>query len=141
MIRTAEQSDLPRLVEMGRRFREESSYRNLVDDNPEQIGLTMGQLIKQGWLLIAEHDAKITGMFGFVLHNHFFSGEKVAGEVFWWVEPEHRGDGVRLLREAERRAQAAGAKRMQMIAPTERVSQFYERIGYAFVESAWQRTL
>jgi GNAT superfamily N-acetyltransferase len=61
--------------------------------------------------------------------------------VLWWVEPEHRGDGLRLLREAESRAKLANAKYMQMIAPTEAVETVYKRLGYQYVESTYQRAL
>ena len=47
-------------------------------------------------------DGAIVGMLGFIIHDHFISGEKVAGEVFWWMEPEHRGDGLKLLDETKR---------------------------------------
>jgi hypothetical protein len=30
-------------------------------------------------------------MLGYVIFPHFLSGELVAGEVFWWVEPEDTG--------------------------------------------------
>jgi GNAT superfamily N-acetyltransferase len=63
------------------------------------------------------------------------------GEVFWWVEPEHRGEGVKLLREAEKRAKHAGAQTMQMIAPTDKVAGLYQRFGYEFVEAAYQKSL
>jgi histone acetyltransferase (RNA polymerase elongator complex component) len=61
--------------------------------------------------------------------------------VEWWVEPEHRGAGVRLVREAEKRAKEAGAQRIQMIAPTKQVGAIYERLGYAFIESAYGKRL
>ena len=98
-------------------------------------------LISQNGLLIAERDGVIVGMLGFIIHAHFISGEKIAGEVFWWTEPEHRGDGMRLLKEMERRAREAGCKYMQMVSPTEKVAKFYERLGYEFMESTYQREL
>lgn len=98
-------------------------------------------LLKSDGLLVSERGTELTGMLGFILHNHFISGEIFAGEVFWWVEPEHRGDGVRLLREAERRAKAGGARHLQMIAPSAKVAEFYGRTGYDFVESTFQKAL
>lgn len=98
-------------------------------------------LLATDGLLLSERDGQLTGMLGFILHSHFISGEIFAGEVFWYVEPEQRGDGVRLLREAERRAKERGAKYMHMIAPNSKVAEFYCRTGYEFVESTFQKAL
>lgn len=140
-IRAAASGDLPRLLEMGLRFRKESRYAEFLAENPDKM-LALGELLidKDGYLL-SERDGKITGMLGYILHDHFISGEKVAGEVFWWVEPEYRGDGLRLLREAERRAKAAGASYMHMIAPTKQVATIYGRLGYEYVEETHQKSL
>lgn len=141
MIRLAVKADIPRLVEMGQRFRAHSTYAQYLADNPKQMAKLGEQLIAVDGLLLSEREGQIIGMMGFILHNHFISGEKVAGEVFWWVEPEYRGDGLRLMHDAERRAKAAGAKYMHMIAPTEQVEAVYERLGYEYVEATYQKTL
>ncbi len=141
MIRTATENDLPRLVEMGLRFRDQTSYSEHLGRNPQKMGELAAQLMEAGGVLVSERDGQVVGMIGYVLFPHFISGEMTASEAFWWVEPEHRGDGIKLLREAEKRAKQAGALRMQMIAPNDKVAQLYERFGYAFVESAYQRNL
>jgi GNAT superfamily N-acetyltransferase len=141
MIRAATAADVPRLVEMGRRFRSVTGYAKILAENPEKMAELAGQLVSQGGLLVSERSGTLVGMLGFIVYPHFISGETTGGEVFWWVEPEHRGEGVKLLREAERLARAAGAQKMQMIAPTERVATFYQRLGYEFVEASYQRSL
>lgn len=141
MIRTALESDIPRMVEMGMRFRNETSYAQYLAGNAEKQTELGKTLIAKDGLIVSERNGQLVGMLGFIIHYHFISGEKVAGEVFWWVEPEHRGDGLRLLREAEKRARAAGAKYMHMIAPTDQVATVYKRLGYEFVEATYQRSL
>jgi len=141
MIREAKEADLGRLVEMGQRFLRESSYRAHLSDNPEQMRKLAKELTDRNSVLVAEEDGQLTGMLGFLIYPHFLSGDLTAGEVFWWMEPGHRGAGVRLLRETEKRAQLAGASHVQMIAPNERVAEFYERLGYRYIESSYQRTL
>ena len=40
---------------------------------------------------VRNEDGAIVGMLGFIhAPTTFISGERVAGEVFWWTEPEHR---------------------------------------------------
>lgn len=139
MIRLATVADIPRMVEMGRRFRNESTYNKYLADNPEKMAELGEKLVAVDGILVAEHDGKLTGMLGYIVHEHFISGEKVAGEVFWWVEK--RGDGLALLREMEKRARAVGAKYIQMIAPSQRVARLYTIMKFDFVESTYQRTL
>lgn len=142
MIRLATANDLPRMVEMGLRFLEESPYKKYFARNPGKM-LELGErlLASAGGILVAQKDQEIVAMLGFIVHEHFISGERVAGEVFWWVEPEHRGAGLRLLREAEKEAKARGAVNLQMIAPDERVGKLYGLLGYEFLESTHQKSL
>lgn len=129
------------MVEMGQRFHEETAYKKHLPSNPEQMSKIGHQLLAMNGLLVSEREGLVVGMIGYVVFDHFLSGEKVSGEVFWWVEPEHRGEGIKLMREAEKRSLAAGAKKMQMIAPTDQVGAVYQRMGYEFVETAYQKTL
>jgi GNAT superfamily N-acetyltransferase len=141
MIRPACIADLPRLVEMGRRFRGETTYHEYLADNPEKMAELATKLIATDGLLVAERDGRVIGMLGYIIHTHFISGQVMGGEIFWWTDPESRGDGLKLLREAERRAKLSGATQMQMIAPNEKVARLYERRKYQFVEATYQRAL
>ena len=141
MIRAATSDDVPRLVEMGRRFRAETGYARHLAENPAKMAELATQLADAGSLLVSERNGAIVGMLGWIVYPHFISGEMMGTEVFWWVEPECRGEGIKLLREAERVARTQGAAKMQMIAPTDRVATLYQRLGYEFVEAGYQRAL
>lgn len=141
MIRTAKREDLPRIVEMGQHFRSEPHYERYLKDDPDCMNRLAIKLIDEQTLLVSEANGRITGMLGFIVYPHFISGEKTVGEVVWWVEPEHRGQGIRLLIEMENRARVVGAKHLQMIAPNSAVAHVYIRRGYEFVESTFQRNL
>jgi GNAT superfamily N-acetyltransferase len=141
MIRAATSADVPRLVEMGRRFRSETGYAKVLAENPAKMAELATQLAALGCLLVSERAGQLVGMLGFLIFPHFMSGEITATETFWWVEPESRGEGLKLLREAEKRAREAGAEKMAMIAPNDRIANLYKRLGYEFVEAAYQRTL
>ena len=143
MIRHATDADLPAIVAMGRRFLAETAYQGRIGENPQQMETLAATLINRddATLLVSEGGGELDGMIGIIGFPHPISGELTVGELFWWTTPEHRGAGVRLLRAAEAWAKAQGAKRMQMIAPTERVGQFYARVGYEAVETVFQREL
>lgn len=140
-IRLATESDIPQMVDMGIKFHEQSPYKKHLEVNREQMATLGKQLIAKDGLLVSERKGQIIGMIGFVVYPHFLSGEIIAGEVFWWVEPGFRGDGIRLMKEAEDRARAAGAKNMQMIAPSDQVAKVYRHFQYQFVEAIYQREL
>jgi GNAT superfamily N-acetyltransferase len=141
VIRPATEPDIPRLLKMGARFIAETPYKNHIFANPEQMEKLAKQLMASGGVLVYERDGELIGMLGYVVFPHYVSGELIAGEVFWWVEPEARGIGRELMKVAEEQARAAGAKRFQFVAPTERVAKLYERLGYERVEVMYQRAL
>jgi len=143
VIRPATRADVPALVVMGQQFAQTEMYRDVLHENPEQMAVVATNLIEHesGTVLVLEREGVLVGMIGIVCTLHFLSGEMYAGEVFWWVTPGQRGDGVRLLRAAESWAIQHGAKTLQMIAPTERVGQFYDRMGFARMETSYQKEL
>lgn len=143
MIRRATLADMPRLIEMGQRFASSSEYAGRVEVDPERVAYSVAGMLDNPMavVLVSGSDATITGMLLAVLYEHPFSGKLTGSELAWWVEPEARGDGIRLLRAVETWAKDAGATRMQMVAPNERVAALYERLGYSALETAFQRSL
>ena len=143
MMREATANDLDRIVDMGLRFVRETRYVKLISENPARMRDIVEKLMlaDDGLVLVSDHDGVLTGMLGAYVFEHLVSGERTASEMFWWTEPESRGDGVKLLRYAERWAAGRGAMRFQMIAPTDRVGKFYEALGYEMVETTYQREL
>lgn len=143
MIRRATLEDTDRLIEMGRRFVSETTYSTLVSADPQRVAGLVFDLLDNpsAVVLVSGSDATLTGMIAAIAYEHPFSGEQTAFEIVWWVDPEARGQGVRLLRAAEEWARERGAKRMQMVAPNGRVGELYARLGYAAVETSYQRSL
>ena len=143
MIRPAQPTDLERLVEMGVRFISETGYRDLIAVDPARLSETMVKLAASddALILVSDVDGRAVGAIAMVLYDHPFAQTRTASEMFWWVDPEARGDGLRLLRAAEKWAQERGAAIVQMIAPTPRVSDLYRRLGYREVETSFQRSL
>lgn len=142
MIRDAVMEDIPTLVAMGERFRSNSPYEKYLSENPECMTRLGERLLNREGLLVSEVGGRIIGMLGFYIYRHFISDELTAGEVFWWVDKEYRGkDGIKLFLEMKRRSAAVGVKRIQMIAPSDKVADFYRRLGFEFVESTFQMNI
>lgn len=146
VVRRATRADLEAVTAMGVRFLRESRYGEILSENPQQMRTLATQLLDdaQGVLFVADRIGVLVGMLGCYLVTHPLSADPVVTELFWWVDPAHRGNrgiGLRLLRAAEQWAMTAGAVAIQMIAPEPRVQRLYERLGYRFVEAAYQRRL
>lgn len=143
MIREAVADDMGRLLEMGQRFVAESEYASFISINTESLARTITNLSESpdGTVLVAEADDVPKGMIAMIVYDHPYSGERTAFELVWWMEPESRGNGLRLLRAAEDWARERGATSMQMVAPNERIGALYRRLGYQPVETSFQRSL
>jgi GNAT superfamily N-acetyltransferase len=143
LIRDATITDVPRLVAMGQRFRAESRYVSRLSENLEQMATLATHLIttEHGLVLVAERQDVVIGMIGLARFAHPISGEMTVGELFFWVEPEHRGHGLRLLRRAEAWAREQRATAIQLIAPTSEVGALYLRLGYTPLEISYQKEL
>lgn len=143
IVREATVDDVPALVAMGQRFRNETIYATRLPENTAQMGEIARRLIVEdnGHVLVVDRDGALVGTIGLLVFPHHFSGALTAAELFFWVNPEHRGHGVRLLRRAEQWARDRGATTMQMIAPTPEVGTLYTRLGYAALEVAYEKEL
>ena len=128
---------------MGTRWVHEGPYAAHITPRPEPMAKLAPLLIEadHGMVWVSECDGAIVGMLGVVGTFHPYSGEPVMSEMFWYVEPEHRGQGVRLLKIAEDWARANGIADSIMISPSEKVSNFYEKLGYRLLETQYIKRL
>jgi len=144
-IREATDSDIPRIVEMGRRFLHEGPYRDVIEDNPEvSIALAHKRIDSPGAkVLVSEEEGIVNGVLAFILYPHFYSGKMTAQELIWYVLPEARQSliPICLLRAAQRIAKEMGAKYMQFTAPTPEIGRMYEICGYKQIEVGYQKEL
>jgi GNAT superfamily N-acetyltransferase len=147
VIRPAALEDVPAIVEMGQAFVHEL-YEAHIAQNPEQMRALVARLILGGPdSVVFVHvggSGSVDGMIGAIAYDHHVSGERIAGEVFWFVDPASRGSiGIRLLKAAERWAREQGASSMEMIQPiaAPMVGDIYKRLGYGPVEVSWRRKL
>lgn len=132
------------MVALGEQFIRTTRYQAVLAENPTQMRAMAEHLITgaDSVIFVTEHAGQIVAMIGLVAYAHHLSGERVAGEVFFFVDPSARGiTGPRLIRLAEAWARERGARRLELIAPTERVGQLYERLKYEPIERTYQRAL
>jgi len=143
VIREATRADIPAIVRMGARFIE-TEYPAAIRFNGDQLGaLTTSLLQGGGVVFVAAVGETLVGMMALTTYVHPMSGERIATEMVWWMEPEARGGraALRLFDAAEAWARGQGATTFQMIAPSDKVAAFYERLGFARIEVHYQRSL
>lgn len=145
MIRAATTADLPKVLEMCGRFYQASPYAKFFAFSPASMVLLAERVVDPAVLnshaLIAEENGEIVGMMGLLLFDHPWSGERMASELCWWVNPEARTSltGPKMLRAAEAWAKSMGAVAIHMIAPSTHVGEFYTAMGFTAVETTFQR--
>lgn len=144
VIREATINDAISVVTMGRKFLMEGPYKGKLTDVPEYfIKFTMGLIDNpSAKVLVADNHGLLIGVLAFMFGPHYLSGESVASELIWYVEPMYRGQvSLELYYAAVKLAKEMGAKRMHFTAPTDAIGAIYLRLGYNKVETGYQKEL
>lgn len=146
MIRNATEADIPRIVEMSRKFYATTRYADLVGMDDDTVAALARQLM-DSVMLVHETDGSIDGMVGLVVAPFMFNGaSKVAYEVVWWVDPMAQGAGVgkALLAAVEPACRARGADAVVMVhlaTSPPQAAALYERAGYQHSETSYSKRI
>lgn len=132
MIRDAVLSDIPALLDMGERFADAIGLRETIGYDRSSMEILFGQLIErdEGILLVCDGGAA-----GGMVHPALFNMHHMTGqELFWWVDPDKRGCGLRLFAALEAAAKKRGAQSF-MVSTMEALNhqgagKLYERRGF-----------
>ncbi len=145
MIREADITDVQALMKLALRFHESSPYSDKVPVDEGMLRQTIGGLVQRdsGRVFVLERNDRIVGMLGVLAFPHWLSGEIVAEELFWWVDPDERGRGTALMERAEKWADTIGACHFQMVAPVDadKLERVYGRKGFTPLERSFIKRL
>lgn len=134
MIREATLEDIPRILDIGRRFCSLAGQQF----NEPVLAQSLAEMITADSSVILVSDG---GVIAGIAYPYYFSGELVAQELFWWAD----SGGLKLLQAFEEWARNAGAKRVLMIClesvEPDRVARIYTRRGYIPIERTFMRTI
>jgi GNAT superfamily N-acetyltransferase len=149
-VRAATETDIPRIIEMGRPFWEQTQYRETPYD-PDSMDHFCRVMLHSELLLVAQDgmDGKVIGAVGGVSGPLYANMDvKVGSELFWWVEPGYRngGAGKLLLLEIEKAAARAGVTYWAMMflsgaGDPERAANIYLANGYQRAEMTFMKRL
>lgn len=90
-------------------------------------------------LLVLGAPGDAHGMLGALASRHPHTGQPMAAELFWWVEPERRGSGAALYRGFMRWCKSMGVETVQMTANSKKVGRIYKRLGFSPLEEVYIR--
>jgi GNAT superfamily N-acetyltransferase len=147
VVRKARPEDARRVFEMAGHFLANSSYGRWFPLNARMLAQTIKQTIEGGVIFLLEpRPGQVVGMLAAFPIQDPFSGQGIADEIAWWVEPEYRRGlaGTRLLRALESWARQKQLSLVTMVAPAESdgdVGRFYQRLGYTKAETKYVKRL
>ena|SRR5687767_8247166 len=121
----------------------ESGYARHLAVNPQAQATLAKMLIDapNGMVLVDERGGRAVGMIGVIATIHPHSGDSVISELFWYVAPERRGLGIKLLLKAEQWGRENSIELSITVAPNDEVCALYERLGYEKLETQYIKRL
>jgi hypothetical protein len=145
VIRELTVEEVPQCEEIGRLFYAEGTIPG--EFNPEVFNSNWKNLIDNnvGTILGAWKNNRLIGVLGGVLAPDVNDGQLVANEMFWFMLPDSRGGGIRLLKSYMKLMKSRGAKRITMVHLADgmgnRVKKLYTRLGLEPVETHYKGIL
>jgi len=98
-----------------------------------------------GGILSLEEGGVLQGGLGYLISIDLHFPRKIAIETFWFVLPQYRGPGLKLLDAFEELAKKEGCQQVALVHLSdsfpERLKALYLRRGYNFVESHYVKEM
>lgn len=143
-IRPAYVAEHGLVVDMSARFWELTWYEEPFD--PWHVRKMVELAAANDLLLVLERAGGVHGFVAAIAQPLLGNGSCLqVTELGYWVDPEHRGHGLGLLKGLERAALMVGAKYLNMIAMESShpdiAEAIYRRRGYVKIESTWCKRL
>lgn len=143
-IRRATQADVLPLAAMGREFILASGFCKTLGASPKcDLAGVLAVLVENpaACVFVADDDGRVVGGIVAMEAPLWFDQDTiVASELAWWVDPQHRKCGLRLLDAFEAWAADRGlATTVSDIVASADASKVYERRGYSCVERSFAR--
>lgn len=132
MIRDAVLADIPAMIEMGMRFALAADLERIAPVDPDSLAMTLQSMIELDNGILLTGPGCVAG--GYVVPAFWNAGHLTGQELFWWVDDDNKGVGIRLFDALEQAAKDRGAQSWGMITlesiKPDQTARFYERRGY-----------
>lgn len=141
MIRTAVETDKVQVIDLARLFIDGMIGDYMAFDEAS-ASAHFDLLFKVAKTLVYEIDGKIVGLIAGIVSAKYFCSGKSLQELVWFVHPEHRTCGVRLLKAFEQLARDEGCDDIMMIhLENNNLGDIYERFGYKKIQSTYLKRM
>lgn len=133
MIRNAIPEDIPKLVEMGQRLHDESTYKH-VTYSPERVAETCTLMMQRGFIVVAEKDNQVIGVMMGDVYTPWYSTDSMGIDYTLYIYPEYRHGitAMRMIKRFEDWCIGMGAKQIRPGIGTGdlSVARLYKTLGY-----------
>lgn len=145
-IELANKFDVPELIEMIKRYRDNAPVEQFkfLNDEEHMSKVLSHILVGRGLIVVAKHNDKIIGtIISFIDQSLWDDNLLVLKEMAYWVDPEHRGStaGYKLLVKYNELAQKLkNDGRISMWTISKMITSpnlDYQRFGYRKIEETW----
>lgn len=144
-IRKATEGDKLDFAFLAKKFLKESKYPFKLNLDKLLESYSQAIVHEDFVILLLEKDSEIVGMLVGGISTPLFSDQRVATELAWYVDPDHRNskDSVKLLKEYEEWALESGCSFVSMvdIDTLNDLSDLYERKGYTLTEKTYVKEI
>jgi GNAT superfamily N-acetyltransferase len=135
------EQDIEPMIEMGASMHAESAFAALDYSwsKCRELGHRYIQNPDVNFGAVAEADGKTVGMLMGYVTDYYFGNDKIACDILWYIDPDHRGSraAIKLLRAFQRWAKEQGASEVCIGVSTavefERTGLLLQRLGYTHV--------
>tara|TARA_R100000458_G_C8227843_1_gene210383 strand:- start:311 stop:766 length:456 start_codon:yes stop_codon:yes gene_type:complete len=149
-IRPFKKDDIKHMIELGAKMHQESNFKDLKFDKDKLIALGEFILVNPNmyYAVVAEDKNKcIIGMFVGIITEYYFSYDKVASDLSFYVEKDKRGAlaSLKMLKEFEKWAKRNGASEVRPSTSTgieiERTRKLYRHLGYEVTGNTFRKVV
>lgn len=145
MLRLAELADYPAIKRMAVAFFEASPYKPLgvSEKRIDDLIFTFLTAKKTEKLLLLWDNNGPVGVLAAAAETNLFNYEKMAGELLWWIDPEHRGlkAASQMLDAYEYWSTKIGCQFCSMVDLLGNLDLLYTRKGYERRETSYIKVL
>lgn len=145
MVRELSTEEIPELLELARMFFVEGKFDGELSE--ETFVSYWKKLIelRVGAVLSVQSGSEVIGMIGIIKFQCNFTGRTMAMEGFWYVKPQFRGHGLKLLRAFENWAKSNSVSKIWMSHLArlngDRMAVLYDKLGFSLAEHLYAKEI